>query len=176
MIDNEIILFYIILYIFYLNSNDRIRLVFFSSLFEFLQFLEAFKPIWIIQINSKGNSQRVLCNMGWLLVGPAQPGLAAHGEKQRRHGSTGRWRSTVVTQMLPTSRRRGPVGKATRGRWWGGEPVWGVRGGRGSLYNSLQGDDDLEKVAGGDSRDPGSRRSTVGSGSSEVPVGILGRW
>jgi hypothetical protein len=161
MIDNEIILFYIILYIFYLNSNDRIRLVFFSSLFEFLQFLEAFKPIWIIQINSKGNSQRVLCNMGWLLVGPAQPGLAAHGEKQRRHGSTGRWRSTAVTQMLPT---------------WGDEPVWGVRGGRGSLYNSLQGDDDLEKVAGGDSRDPGSRRSAVGSGSSEVPVGILGRW
>jgi hypothetical protein len=45
----------------------------------------------------------------------------------------------AAARMLPASRQRGPVGKEARGLRRDGEPVGGVRGGRGSIYGALHG-------------------------------------
>jgi hypothetical protein len=88
---------------------------------NFLQILECLNYLDLIQINAKEKTKGYC--LPWAgfylaqLLGPAWPGLAAHGEKQRRQGSSGRGCSKAVAWTLPASRRRGPVGKEARGLW-----------------------------------------------------------
>jgi hypothetical protein len=71
-----------------LNSNYGIEFIILSNTFELTTFLKGLKPIWKFELNQKKN---VRCNCAlWggfslaQLLGPTRPGLAAHGEKQRR--------------------------------------------------------------------------------------------
>jgi hypothetical protein len=68
-----------------LNSNIRVGLVFFSSSFEFLQFLEDQNQLKLDLNKSFGKGQSALCTLGQIWLGPATGrlalGLAAHCKK-----------------------------------------------------------------------------------------------
>jgi hypothetical protein len=81
----------------------------------------------------------------------------------------------VAARLLRPCRRRGLVGKAVWSNTVRGVKLLQGLGDTGAHRVTLRGGGDSKQGAGGDSTDSESRPPAVGSGSSEVPVGNLGR-
>jgi hypothetical protein len=74
----KLIYFIFLSYRLYLNSNNRIEIIFLSNLFDVLQILESLNYLNLIQINLKENNKgdcSLWATFGW----PSQLELAAHG-------------------------------------------------------------------------------------------------